>query len=298
MQASIAWGRWRGSRRGRCSNGLPGGSFLGRSQDMARPLFVVSAPRSGSTFSVQLLNAHARVKLVNELNFVPYLRRMFLLASTPAGEQITDHQGFETPAIMTARYAWDFAHAFLDSMQPFIEDLFDRVAEGVQDAAFYGDKVTSVPDLQFLIERFPEPAFVQLIRDPRDVIASTFAFQKKQAMHWDASTFETRVEHLARFLDESDRLLEGRETHRVRYEDLVKAPKQHAREIFDFLGLDLSTDVESYLKGAADELFESHGTSRSPAQSIGRWRRDFTPEQQDQANAGLAQQLKRLGYQG
>ena len=264
---------------------------------MATPLFVVSAPRSGSTFAVQLLDAHAQVKLVNELCFVPFLRRMFLLASTPAGRQISDGEGFETPGVLPERHAWNFAHAFLDSMQPFVDDLFGRVAGGLGDAGYYGDKVTSIADLGFLIERFPAAAFVQLVRDPRDVIASTFAFQKKQAMLWDSASFSTRVEHMARFLAESDRLLQDQRHHFLRYEDLIAEPTRHAAALFQFLGLEADGGVEDYLQRAAGELFASHGTSSSPAASVGRWRRDLSTEQQQQADEGLAAALERLGYE-
>lgn len=264
---------------------------------MATPLFVVSAPRSGSTFAVQLLDAHAQVKLVNELCFVPFLRRMFLLASTPAGRQISDGEGFETPGILPERHAWNFAHAFLDSMEPFVDDLFGRVAGGLHDAAFYGDKVTSIADLRFLIERFPAAAFVRLVRDPRDVIASTYAFQQKQAMLWDSASFTTRVEHLDRFFAESDGLLKDQRHHFLRYEDLVAEPAHHAAALFQFLGLEADGGVEDYLQRAAGELFASHGTSTSPAASVGRWRRDLSREQQQQANEGLAAALERLGYE-
>lgn len=263
---------------------------------MARPLFVVTAPRSGSTFVVQLLDAHQRVRLVNELCFVPFLRRMFLLASTPAGEEIEDGEGFRTPGILPIKHAWNFAHTFLDAMPPFVEDLFGRVAGGLADAAYYGDKVTSVNDLKFLLERFPDPLFVYLLRDPRDVIASTYAFQQKQQMLWDSSAFETRVAHLERFLRETRELLRDRQHHTLRYEDLMADVPRHTKEVFAFLGLDVSESVEAYLQGTANELFSSHGTSSSPAASIGRWRRDLTEEQQALANAGLATELRQLGY--
>ena len=182
-------------------------------------------------------------------------------------------------------------------MQPFVDDLFGRVAGGLGDAGYYGDKVTSIADLGFLIERFPAAAFVQLVRDPRDVIASTFAFQKKQAMLWDSASFTTRVEHMARFLAESDRLLQGQRHHFLRYEDLVAEPADHAAALFQFLELEADGGVEDYLQRAAGELFASHGTSSSPAASVGRWRRDLSKEQQQQANEGLAAALERLGYE-
>ncbi|MFO1076812.1 MAG: hypothetical protein U1E73_03700 [Planctomycetota bacterium] len=73
-------------------------------------------------------------------------------------------------------------------------------------------------------------------------------------------------------------------------------PARHAGRLFGFLGLESTAEVESFLGDGANDLFQRHGTSTSPAASIGRWATDFTAEQCRIAAAALGDELRRLGY--
>ncbi|MFY9341884.1 MAG: sulfotransferase [Planctomycetota bacterium] len=263
---------------------------------MARPLFVVSAPRSGSTWVVALLGSHPQIRMVNELGWVPFLRRTCLLASTPAGRWIDDGEGFRTPGILTERHAESFARSWQAGVRPFVDDLYRRIAGDGAGSAFFGDKLVSVADLAFALEQFPEAAFVHLVRDPRDAIASAYAFASKQPMPWDGASFDVRVGFMERFLREAGARLQGREHFVVRYEDLVADVPGRLRAMLAFLGLDLTPEVDAFRRGAAAELFARHGTSDTAAASIGRWRRDLTAPQQALANTVLREQLQRFGY--
>ena len=65
----------------------------------------------------------------------------------------------------------------------------------------------------------------------------------------------------------------------VRYEDLVRDPAATLTPLLTALGLDAAPETVARLIAAADapEL-RGHGTSGSPAASIGRWRADLSPE--------------------
>lgn len=58
--------------------------------------------------------------------------------------------------------------------------------------------------------------------------------------------------------------LKDREHFSLRYEDLMADVPRYVGELFAFLGLDVSREVEGFLKGAAGDLFQSHGTSIQP----------------------------------
>lgn len=262
---------------------------------MPKPVFLVSAPRSGSTLGIALLDSHPRVAMTNEAGWVTFLRKTFLLASTPAMRTIDDGEGFTTPGILPERYTRQFAGAYETTMRPFVGEFFSRVVEK-RDYDWYGDKVMSVNDLDFAIERFPEAAFVQLVRDPRDVLVSSYAFQQKQPTAWQDSTFEMRIGHLETFLRRTDEQLAGRQNLFLRYEELIADPEGRAAAVFEFLGLDVTEEVRTFLRETSQRLFERQGTSASPDATIGRWRRDLPPAQQERANEVLGAQLRRLGY--
>lgn len=247
---------------------------------------------------VALLDSHSSVAMTNEAGWVTFLRKSFLLASTPSSREIDDGEGFRTPGILPEKYTEQIARSMLATMQPFVREFYGRAVQAFESCAFFGDKVLGVNDLEFAVRWFPDALFVQLVRDPRDVVASTYAFSRKQAMTWDDAEFRVRVEHMAHFLRESDRLLAGRQRLFVRYEDLIAALPMHAERVFAFLGLHIDPGVERFLASQADALFRRHGTSTSPQASIGRWARDYTDEQKQIAADALGAELARLGYPG
>ena len=262
---------------------------------MPKPVFVVTGPRSGSTLVVALLDSHPRIAMSNEAAYVTFLRKAFLLASTPSSRTIDDGEGFVTPGILPERYCRDFAHAFLTTARPFVDEFYRRLDVGDHD--WFGDKVMSCNDLDFALKHFPEAAIVQLVRDPRDVIASTFAHQQVNPASWLESEFDTRVDHMERFLRESGVMLAGRDHFFLRYEDLIADLDGKTGEMLASLGLEVTDEVRDYQREAAGALFTSHGTSASPSASVGRWANDFTAAQQALVNDRLGEQLRRLGYE-
>ncbi|MGE3174274.1 MAG: sulfotransferase [Planctomycetota bacterium] len=261
---------------------------------MPRPVFVATAPRSGSTLAVELLGSHERIAMTVEAAWPGFLRRALLLASTPSSRVAEDGEGFTTPGILSERHVRDVRNAFLQTMPTFVQHFRDRVAG---DADFFGDKVTSVCDLEFLKDMFPQAAYVHLVRDPRDSLASTYAFEKQQSALWEGTEFEVRLKDLRHLLERGAELLEDCDSLLVRYEDLVTDPDVQVPRVFEFLGLGVSRGVVDYLQGDARRLFEQHGTSATPASSIGRWRRDLDPGQQQAANEWFAPLLQKYGYE-
>lgn len=261
---------------------------------MVRPLFVVTAPRSGSTLVVALLDSHPRIAMTNEAAWVTFLRKSRLLASTPAMRTIDDGEGFRTPGFLPERYVADFRAAFSSVVRPFVVELYRRL--GGHDFDLYGDKLLSLNDLEFAMEHFGDAAFVHLVRDPRDIVASTYAFQQKQPTAWQDATFDTRLAHLDRFFRGTSELLAGRDSLVLRYEDLIGDVERRASELFGFLGLEPTDEVRSFLRQGSKDLFARQGTSASPGASIGRWKKDLTPEQQRAANQIFDGHLRRLGY--
>lgn len=264
---------------------------------MPKPLFVVTAPRSGSTFLVAALDSHPRIAMTNEAAWITLLRKTALLAATPAMETIDDGEGFETMGILPQRYVGDLSAAFASIVHPFVAAFYAQVrGEHGGEDAYFGDKVLSHNDLAFAVEQFPDAYYVELVRDVRDVIVSSYAFEQKQPAAWQGAPFETRCRHLDAFFTRTQELLEGRKRLLVRYEDLVSDNAETMGRVLAFLGLEVTGDVHAYLEGPARELFSSQGTSATPGSSIGRWQSEMTEEQQSMANRVLATHLERFGY--
>lgn len=260
---------------------------------MPTPLFLVSAPRSGSTFLRGALDAHAEVSLTSESGWVAFLRKAELLATTPAADPVDDGEGFRTFGVLAVRYREALTEAFAASVRAFVET-FRRAA--TPDARYFGDKVHSHNDAAFLLRWFGDLRLVYLVRDVRDVLVSSYSFQEQQRTGWEAASFETRCTALATFFTEMAALLRDREHVVVRYEDLVTDPMREVARILTSLGLELTPDVEQWLAADARVLFSNHGTSPSPAASVGRWQALLDDDQKATAQRLLGPQLRALGY--
>jgi hypothetical protein len=149
----------------------------------------------------------------------------------------------------------------------------------------------------------PKAKEIVLVRDPRDVICSALAFNKKrgyqsfgrEAVQSDEEYvrwFRGSVEALANLLDSP-----VRPAHLLRYEELIRSPREGLKALFQFLELDFSdATIDHILQERSEEVLKDHRTTATPQDSIGRWEADFTPEMKAAAREALDPLLLRLGY--
>lgn len=256
-------------------------------------LFVVGAPRSGSTFVVRALDRHPEISMTNEGGWVPFLRKASLLTRAPSLHPIDDGEGFETVGILPLDAIPPMRAAFAATVPQFLDNL-----AGAWSARgrYFGDKVQGRNDIEFCRETFPEARYVFLVRDPRDVLVSSYAFQAVETVAWQHASFEVRVRELGALLGAARSALTDRPHRLLRYEEMVVDPERALEDVFGFLGLDPSPEVCEWINGDAAKLFDRQGTSASPAASVGRWRTELTPEQRDVIESALGEHLAALGY--
>jgi Sulfotransferase family len=154
----------------------------------------------------------------------------------------------------------------------------DALLAAQPSATWYAEKL-AVPDA-LLTQAGVEVLTIDLVRDPRDVLASRRAFLAGGAAGWVSGAHDVAAELAAR-LDELD-------AHpadlRLRYEDLACNLELTAGQLAERLGVQLApSDVDRP---------EDHVTTASATASVGRWRSDL-----DAADAAaLSAIARRLGY--
>ena len=142
---------------------------------------------------------------------------------------------------------------------------------------------------------------LQLIRDPRDILASIHAFDQKRGFYaFGRKTTDDDVSFVARwiqttklrvsYMNEEIRL--GVPVRRVRYEDLVCDLPRISADLAEWLGVTL----DSYVAGSHSEYFSHHATSASAQDSIGRWKADLPDWEVAMIHDGLGSELNDLGY--
>jgi hypothetical protein len=271
---------------------------------MLIPVLVSGYGRSGTTALMALLATDPRIAFDRQYPFenryLTYLAKFCLLASRPGpsphfdavklNDYNDDHFGpvpwrvpesTERKPLMPSEA--DCLHAQWSAFSAST-----RLAD--QRFTHYGEKV---PDWLPATVRDVLPCrTINLIRDPRDVFLSARDFvQARNAVGFGMLPGTPEIEN-ARTL--AHRLLGFAENARdsaargdpilVRYEDLVRQPRETADRINSFLGLTVMADHMSM------SHLDSHRTSASVEASVGRWRREPLSEP---VQACLETQLRR-----
>ena len=294
-----------------------------------QPVMVTTIGRSGSKWLVWLLSCHSQIVAFQPLVFEPrvatYWLEVFRSLSAPrsferqlhnedySGDWWVGHHPAALPGPLDTDIAdWlakDAVEGLAAMCQRRIEAFYRRigVSVGKPNPDYFVEKFHLRPaTLDLLGELYPGAKEVILVRDFRDRLSSVLAWNAKQgrelfgrdAFASDADFVTSRVRTEARSLLEHWRTRKS-SALLLRYEDLVSEPRQALTELLAFLNLDSSdASLDATLDRAAQEttLLDSHRTTKQPDATIGRWRRDLSPDLADICNEVLAPVLTEFGY--
>jgi hypothetical protein len=234
-------------------------------QVLLRPLFIVGAPRSGTTWVQRLLLSHPAVRGGQESNFFcafgPILH-MYRFGEQPGRVAGLPNYWTETDLTAEIRSLW------CKTMRPFMAPAADGtrpvlLVEKTPGHAMFMDVITKV---------LPEARFVHVIRDSRSVAASLLAAKKDEwAKMWaptqarDAAlTWYHHVTAARKFA----KTLPPEKYTEVFYEDFHADPAANLTHLLDYLNLPLPPervkqicDEQSFEKQKAigGTPFERHG---------------------------------------
>lgn len=287
-----------------------------------RPIMVRGLSRSGGTLMVTILDSHPDVAMSYEL----YPNLLELDEGSPDDvaqvvAKLRPERGKRfAEGVENARFATFLKRLPRGGLAPedVVEVVEAHVAEGrgVETAADrirlmercalwkadregksrWGLKCMATYD--DYLEVFPHACFLDVIRDGRDVLASTLLEMKRsrevaQVANGWASTHRRFRELAAR---------ENVTAHEVIYEDLVRDPEPTIRALCSAIDLPFTPELLSHSDHPHSIYDASHLSMeriRQPIDpsSIGRWRRDLTPEQLDEFMAIAGDTMAMLGYE-
>jgi len=205
-------------------------------------VFIIGAPRSGSTLLARMLGAHSRIEapaephIMTPLAHLGYYDRIDQAPYDPIISQIGIRE-----------LVADLPHGeedYLNALRQYTNALYAGLLEK-HPADLLLDKTPAYAlVLDFLVRLYPNARYVVLTRNPMaiwsSVIESFFDGDHEMA-HRHNPILERYVPAIARFLRERPAPI-----HPVRYEELVKAPEEHMRSISEFLGLDFEQAMVNY----------------------------------------------------
>lgn len=293
----------------------------------ARPLIVTTLGRTGSTWCVWMLQSHPEIvahsPFENDARVGTYWMSVLQTLSDPtsylrqvypgdaidkdwwAGHEADIPSRLNDPALsgwLADARVYELALSCRERIESFYGFLAEQ--QGKQ-ASFFVEKFLphQVP-ADLLRELYPGAAEVVLVRDLRDVFCSILAFNRKRGY---AAFGREEVGSDDEYIDtvrRSGELLhahmseEGRETHLLRYEDLIREPVETLEPLLEFVGLD-PAGAPAMVERASVSTggMEHHMTAPSADASIGRWAKDLDPELAERCDAILSPLVADFGYE-
>ena len=279
----------------------------------AGPIFVVGAPRTGTTLTMQILNRHSAIHLFNEVH---YNERVY--DTMPRDGALDDRELGMAADRLLGPVRWSGVPEDGPAGRDHLIDLA-RERGGTHAAVFaaflgaearvHGKSVwgdSSPQDVLYmsrLKDWYPTAKFIGVVRDPRGFLASYKNYYRKQLMSYRdrfnplANSLLWRSYMKALLAARSSSL--GTDIHLLHYERLVAEPEREIADMCRFLGIPFETAMlevgaqnSSYFSVRDDE--KQKGIS---AGSRDRWRTELNESETWLMQRIAGTEMRALGYE-
>jgi hypothetical protein len=240
------------------------------------PIFIVGAPRSGTTLIAQILSNHQNIFIFNESLIYDFIIAQNLASADfkiAAGQlpafiasRVKSRIGDSSinPDNFGCRFTPDEALEISAKLYHYVDDmefshrsyssLFAgcmKIIASCKGRGRWGDKT---PNHVFYLDRiakdFPDSKIIHIVRDPRSFLRSyKFAWRQFGANKSTKKLYHPIVTSLLwcrsvrAFLKFVDQGNTSRQCVNIRYEDLTECPDKTVRKVLEFLGEPFSSQI-------------------------------------------------------
>ena len=210
---------------------------------MDRIIFLIGAPRSGTTLLARMLGAHSMIYGRAEPHLITPIAHLGYYANV----QKAPYDPFNAEQAIR-EFVTDLPRGeadYLDALRAYTDTLYERMLSTAPGKRFFLDKTPAYAlVLPFLVKLYPDAKYIVLTRHPLAVLSS-----------WVESFFDgdyqVALNHnplLARYVPALARILRERPVPfvHVRYEELVREPEANFRRICDHLGIPFEAAAIEY----------------------------------------------------
>ena len=237
-------------------------------------LFVIGAPRSGSTLLMRMLSSHAAIYSRAEPHLLTPLAHLGYYDTVDAAP--FDHL---QAAQSVRQFVADLPQGeedYLDACRAYMDILYGRMlAARGNGRQFFLDKTpANALVLPFISKLYPKARYIVLTRHP----AAIFSSYANSFFDGDYAAARRFNPILNRYVPAMARFLRERRVPliQVGYEQLVQQPEVEMRRVFDFLGLPFDPGIIEYgkhqhnAKGLGDPITVDKHT-RPITDSVEKW---------------------------
>jgi hypothetical protein len=266
------------------------------------PIFIIGAPRSGTTLLRNLLYSHPNLFFRGETHFIPDYYRAFGDPQSPAQARRLARRIVNLDWMRRWEEPFDVdALARQPSYAGMIDCLFRQVAQK-EGAGRWGDKTPqNVLHVSTLLEIFPKAQFIHIVRDGRDA-----ALSLKKA-HFGPTTLYGAILYWQRMVRagiQAAKVVPRDQFLGVKYEDLLDHPREELEKICTFL---YESFVDAMLSPTFISLrhrkiiFKEFAPSHSDDKVIvnsnkEKWRSSLTREEQELCEHLTGKELHYFNY--
>jgi protein-tyrosine sulfotransferase len=266
----------------------------------ANLVFLLSAPRSGSTLLGAILANHSALYCPNE----PWLLlNLYGLFDGKPHAMGNPNENLATVALRELLSEKQFSHA----ARSFALSVYNQKLHQQHKQVFVDKTPRYYQVLSFLDHLFPDAKKIWLMRNPFDVAASYAATWQVPVAELVGESLSPNSLDLTIGLRNYSRYFQGQKnTFEIRYEDIVTDAPGALQRLCAFLEVPYEPGMEDYDRGdpsfsamkdqlMGDKNIFSH--SRPHAQSVGKWKQHFpTEDLQRLVNLIGENTLTRMGY--
>jgi Sulfotransferase family len=288
----------------------------------SRLIWMLGSPRSGSTWLRRMAEQHPLIVGMNEPLIGTHLSPM--LSDEPGYRAADlDLTTFTFRRVLEGNADKFFAAKYEDVWLPGLRRLLNERflaqleresgSDAARDALLLIKEPNGSQSADVIMRAQPTARLLFLLRDGRDVVDSELAsfvvggWQEKSFDHMHGVEEPERLDFVVRsayhWLWRTEVVEAAFAEHRgpkhmVRYEDLLREPERHLRELFEWLelpesGVDLAGVVDEF---AFERLPYSGAEAQNRFGRQGVWRDNLRPDEQAAVQDILLPKLRELGY--
>jgi hypothetical protein len=254
-------------------------------------LFVIGAPRSGTTMLERMLSAHSAIEGGPEPHLLTPLAHLGVWDKVDKAPY--DHVlAAESQQLFVSKLPGG-EQDYWDACRAYCDHLYGRYMEAKAGVVCLDKTPAYALILPFMMRVYPDARYIVLTRHPLAVFSSfanSFFDGNYEGAHRYNPLLKRYVPAMASFLRQAEV-----PKHHVRYEELVAAPEAGFRAICEYIGVPHEADAVNYGEKADGNTGEGLGDplgvqqhTRPTIASVDKWVNELA---HDQEKRGLMERL-------